>query len=143
MLLVAGAALLITGFASRHDALAAGILSVVAGVFVLLAFSFWRLTVADAGDHLSVQYGPLPIFGTRVAFASMTDVAADRSALIDGWGIHFVPGRGWTYNLWGRDCVRIHTVDSTLRIGTDDQTNLERFLRTRIAAVRSNAYVET
>jgi hypothetical protein len=106
----------------------------VSSGFLLLAATFSRLKVEDAGDALALRYGPLPVFGTRIPYNSMRDVRAGRTALIDGLGIHWVPGRGWTYNLWGRSCVAIHTPGSTIRVGTDDASNLERFLKLKVAA---------
>ena len=52
------------------------------------------------------------------------DPEVGRSRLIDGWGIHWVPGRGWTYNLWGFRCVQIKHLGRTVRIGTDDPGGL-------------------
>jgi hypothetical protein len=110
----------------------AGLLvGLLAGAFVLLAASFWHLTVEDRGEHLSVRYGPLPIFGTIVIYSSITAVEVGRSSVIDGWGIHYIPGRGWTYNLWGWDCVVIRRGAGTLRIGTDDAAELAEFLQTK------------
>jgi hypothetical protein len=63
----------------------------------------------------------------------MKGAEAGRSRLIDGWGIHWLPRRGWTYNLWGRGCVAIRTDRGPVRIGTDDPTGLERFLRAKLA----------
>ena len=108
------------------------VIGVVAGVFVALAACFGSLTVADRGDRLSIRYGPLPLFGTSGVYSSITDVQVSRSALLDGWGIHYIPGRGWTYNLWGRDCVEIRMGSSTLRIGTDDPARLVEFLRSKV-----------
>jgi hypothetical protein len=64
----------------------------------------------------------------------MSDVAAARSSWIDGWGIHYIPGRGMTYNLWGFDCVEIDMNGRTVRVGTDDPEGLTDFLKGRIAA---------
>ena len=89
---------------------------------------FGFLTVRDAGDHLAVRYGPIPAFGRRFPYARITKVQRSRSALIDGWGIHWVPGRGTTYNLWGRDCVTFRFGRRLIRIGTDDAENLTAFL---------------
>lgn len=110
----------------------ASVMGVVAGVFVALAACFGSLTVADRGDSLSIRFGPLPVFSRSVAYSSITDVQVSRSALIDGWGIHYIPGRGWTYNLWGRDCVEIHMASSRLRIGTDDASRLCEFLCSKV-----------
>ena len=51
-----------------------------------------------------------------------------RIAIIDGWGIHYIPGRGWTYNLWGFGCVKLTVRGKVVRVGTNDVENLARFL---------------
>ena len=52
--------------------------------------------------------------------------------LLEGWGIHWTPGRGWTYNIWGYDCVKLSLDRGTIRVGSDDVENLVSFLRERI-----------
>ena len=78
-----------------------------AGAAVLLAVAcmFMHLTVRDEGQWLVIRYGPLPVFGRRIRYADISAVEASRSSLIDGWGIHYIPGRGCTYNLWGFGCA--------------------------------------
>jgi hypothetical protein len=105
------------------------------GVSLLLALaasSFASLTVRDGGDHLAVRFGPLPLFRTRIPYADMTGVAAARSSVLDGWGVHWGPGRGWIWNLWGFGCVRVEMGARTVRVGTDDVEGLVRFLRTKL-----------
>jgi hypothetical protein len=105
---------------------------VVAVIIVPLAFCFKTLTVQDERTHLALRYGPVPVFAKRLAYAEMTDVKRARSTFTDGWGIHWGPGRGWTYNLWGFDCVEIRLGDKLLRVGTDDADELAGFLQTKI-----------
>jgi hypothetical protein len=107
------------------------VLAGVAVLVALLAFSVATLTVSDAGTHLDVRFGPLPLWRTRVRYAEVRSVRRARSALIDGWGIHWLPGRGWTFNLWGRDCVELTTARRRLRIGTDDADGLARWIAAR------------
>lgn len=126
----------IGGAGSGNSVLLIVFLSVGAG-FLLLAASITSLTVQDAGDHLRVRFGPLPLFGTRLKYADMAAPAVSRSRTIDGWGIHWIPGRGWTYNIWGYDCVEMQYRGSPLRIGTDEAANLARFLSERIAALHA------
>ena len=57
-----------------------------------------------------------------------------RTVLLESWGVHMSPRGGWVWNIWGRDCVVINLETSTLRLGTDDATNLEAFLRQRIGS---------
>lgn len=110
------------------------ILGITAVVMLVLAFSFHTLTLCDDGQRLLVRYGPLPVFHTSIDYADIRQVEAGRSSVLDGWGIHYVPGRGWTYNLWGFACVIIHTGKSVTRIGTDDSENLAAFLNSKLAA---------
>jgi hypothetical protein len=106
-------------------------------LFALAASCFGRLTVLDDGDALTVRYGPLPVFRKRLPYENMTSAKPGRSSLIDGWGVHWVPGRGWTYNLWGFDCVVIEAKGKVFRIGTNDTGNLARFINTRISRTGS------
>ena len=105
---------------------------VVAGIPATLGSAFARLTVSDRGDHLSVRFGPLPLFGTRIRYDEITSVESGRTALMDGWGIHYAPARGWTYNIAGRDCVELAVNGRTVRVGTDDVEELMDFLRGRV-----------
>lgn len=106
----------------------------VAGATVLLAVAcmFMHLTVRDAGQWLVIRYGPLPVFGKRIRYSDISAVEASRSSWIDGWGIHYIPGRGCTYNLWGFGCAKLVVNGKTIRIGSDDAENLVTFLRSRL-----------
>lgn len=130
-LMLFGVALLLAGFAwaSRGLPSAAITCLAVAALMVFLAFCFGSLTVADEGQRLSVRFGPIPLFGTSIAYEDITGAEPGRSRWIDGWGIHWVPGRGRTYNLWGFGCVAVHTRNGTVRIGTDDAESLAEFLQ--------------
>lgn len=109
------------------------ILFLASAGMALLAFCFVRLTVRDEGEWLRLEYGPLKLFGKRIRYAEMRSVQPGRSALIDGFGIHFVPGRGWTYNLDGFDCAVLRLAGNrTLRVGTDDREGLVEFLARRL-----------
>lgn len=104
----------------------------VAATLVLVSLMFQRLSVRDAVDHLAVRFGPLGVFGTRIPYDDITCVQRGRSRLIDGWGVHWIPGRGMTYNLWGFDCVQLTVRGNTVRIGSDDAEGLANFLETKI-----------
>ena len=111
----------------------AGIVAgVLASMIVFVALCFGSLTVRDEGECLAVRFGPLPTFRTRIPYANMTDVEATRSDVLDGWGIHWIPGRGLIYNLWGFDCVKLQLGRKTVRVGTDDVGRLASFLKTKI-----------
>ena len=109
------------------------LLLIVAAILFVAAQCFVALTVSDRGDHLSVHFGPVPLFRKRIPYADMLSVEPSRSSLFEGWGIHLVPGSGWTWNIWGRTCVDVHMAQGNrTRIGTDDQAALLAFLRARL-----------
>ncbi len=111
----------------------AGILGVGIAVTIgFLSFCFGSLRVCDETMHLGVRFGPLPVFRTRIPYSKVTAVNPARSSLIDGWGIHWVPGRGMIYNLWGFDCVRIEMGSKFVCVGTDDVDGLLTFLKTKL-----------
>jgi hypothetical protein len=108
-------------------------------VLLLLALSFQTLTVFDEDEYLVVRYGPIDLFGTRIAINEITAFEKGKTNIIDGWGIHFIPFRGWTFNLWGFECVKIVRGAKTVRLGTDDSENLFRFLEQRLGRTGSPA----
>ena len=114
--------------------IAAAITGVVGGLMFLLAACFAYLVVRDEGDYLSVWFGPVRLFGRRIAFSQIQSVEACRSDVLDGWGIHALPGRGIIYNLWGFDCVRLKVGSRTVRIGTDDVSGLTSYLKAKLGA---------
>ncbi len=129
---LAAGAMAAGAWASRMDTPIAFTLLGVAAIMVLLGESFRHLRVRDEGEHLAVRFGPIPLFFKRIRYADITDVEPDRSKIIDGWGIHYTLGRGWTFNLWGFDCVKLTLGRKVIRVGTDDVENLTEFLRSRI-----------
>lgn len=108
------------------------ILPLAGVVTLILAAAFHHLTVADEGDRLAVQFGPLPLFRTAIRYEEMRAVRRGRTTILDGWGIHLSLRGGWVWNLGGRDCVEIKTGRGIMRVGTDDADNLARFLQAKI-----------
>ena len=107
------------------------ILLVIAAIFAVCGLVFGSLTICDEGDRLALHFGPLPLLRKTIRYADITAVEIGRTSIIDGWGMHYMPGRGWTYNLWGFDCVKLTLGQKIIRIGTDDAENLAKFLRER------------
>jgi len=87
--------------------LAGPFLVMAAAILALCGLAFGSLTIRDEGEYLAIRFGPLPVLCKRIRYADITGVETGRTKLIDGWGIHYMPGRGWTYNLWGYDCVKL------------------------------------
>ncbi|HUT95233.1 MAG TPA: hypothetical protein VMY37_37615 [Thermoguttaceae bacterium] len=131
-LYVAAAAALAATWGSRHQPLLMCLVLGVAGLIFLFTQSFHYLTVRDEGDALAIRFGPLPLLRKRVPYSQITAVEPGRTSLIDGWGVHWIPGRGWTYNIWGFDCVKICMGKRVIRVGSDDMENLVAFLSDRI-----------
>lgn len=102
-------------------------------LFVLIGLSFQHLRVRDLGDELDIRYGPLPLLGRRVPYSEVQGAERVRTTVLDGWGVHWMPGRGWTWNLWGWDCVELDLGDTCLRVGTNDAEGLLAFMQERVA----------
>jgi hypothetical protein len=132
LLLPATAMLIAATWLARLEPTVAAILTATGAVLLLASLMFGRLTVRDEGQWLALRYGPLPVFRKRIRYADITAAEPARTAILDGWGIHWCPGRGWTYNLWGFDCVRLTLGRRTVRVGTDDPQGLAAFLREKL-----------
>jgi hypothetical protein len=127
-----GAGTLVGAWLSRDEWLIATSLGALAALMFLFGFMFGHLTVRDETEFLAIRYGPIQVFYHRIPFADISSAEPCRSSIIDGWGIHWTPGRGLIYNLWGFGCVKLAVNGKTVRIGTDDVDNLVTFLRGRI-----------
>ena len=46
--------------------------------------------------------------------------------------IHYIPFRGWTYNLWGFACVKLTLGRKIVRVGTDDADELAKVVREKM-----------
>jgi hypothetical protein len=126
------AVMLLGAWLARSEPAVAILVLVIAAIMVLSELMFRTLTVRDEGQWLALLYGPLPVFHKRIRYADITAVEPGRSAIIDGWGIHYIPGRGWTYNLWGFGCVKLTLGKKVIRVGSDDVDALAAFLRQKV-----------
>lgn len=129
---ILGVASIVAAAAVQHHAPLMMILASFGALMIFISLGFQSLTIADAGDELTVTFGPLPMFRKRIPYSSITSAEPSHTALIDGWGIHWVPRRGWTWNLWGTRCVRLTVHGQTVRLGTDDPENLAAIIRSKI-----------
>ncbi|OHB83244.1 MAG: hypothetical protein A2V98_01905 [Planctomycetes bacterium RBG_16_64_12] len=129
-LVVAG--MLVGAWLARDSHVPMALLLGVAVVMFFFAQAFHYLTVRDEGDALAIRFGPLPFLRRRIPYASITAVEPGRTSFLEGWGVHWVPGRGMTYNIWGFDCATLHLGKRVIRIGSDDVENLVSFLRGKI-----------
>ena len=109
------------------------VLSATGVLFLVLSWTFGTLTIRDEGQWLAIRFGPLPLFFKRIRYADITSVEPGRTSIIDGWGMHYILGRGWTYNLWGFGCAKLTLGKKVIRVGSDDVDNLVAFLQSKIA----------
>ena len=120
-------------FARVEDAPWVRYVLVGAGLLTLLfGFCFQTLTVRDEGKRLGIRFGPVALFKLRISYSDIGRADVARSRWIDGLGIHWLPARGWTWNIWGCDCVDLLVKGKPLRIGSDDAAGLAAFLGQRI-----------
>lgn len=131
-LVVIACVMMVIGLQHRDQPGIAYVFPPVSVLLILLASGMQCLGTSDEGDHLLIQFGPLPLFRRRVRYDDIVSAEADRTTLLEGWGIHMSLRGGWVWNIWGRDCVRLQLRSSVLRVGTDDVEGLLRFLSTRI-----------
>jgi hypothetical protein len=108
------------------------LLLATAGTFLFCGLLVGSLTVYSEADSLVLRFGPLPLLGKRIRYADITAVEAGRTTILDGWGIHYMPGRGWTYNIWGFGCVKLTLGRKVIRIGTDEPEELAAFIREKL-----------
>jgi hypothetical protein len=121
------------GWALRQEPALAVVLPIAGGVVALLGAAFHHLTTEDQGDHLSIRFGPLPLFRTTLRYEQIRSLELGRATSI---GIHWTLGSS-TWNLWGRDCLVIHYKHGgVFRLGSDDAENLARFIRMRMEEFR-------
>lgn len=132
LLLASFAALLVIAFVLATEPMVYYSLLLASAVALVAAGCFGRLRVDGNREGLSIRFGPLPLFRKFIPYAEIRDVRKSRSSVLDGWGVHWFPGRGWTWNLWGFSCVELATDRGLMRIGTDDADNLAAFLRRKI-----------
>ena len=105
-------------------------------VFAVVAAGFAQLTVRDRGDRLTARFGWIPLIGWSARWVDIESAEVGRTSWIDGWGLHWLPGRGTTINIWGLDCVVLRVKGRIVRVGTDDPEGLAEYVQQRIAELR-------
>ncbi len=104
-------------------------------LIAILASGMHYLTIADDGDTLLIQFGPLPILSRRICYAEIESAERGRTMLLDGWGIHLSLSGGWVWNIWGYDCVVLKLRQGRLQIGSNDADKLLEFVRSKMNSI--------
>jgi hypothetical protein len=114
-------------------------LVVVGAILLLAAALIGYLDVCDAGDRLSIRFGPLPLMGTSIPYDNIESVEPAYSSLLYGYGVHGLPGLFIVFNIWGLGAIRIRLKKrtpiwraKTVIVGTDEPDRLLEFLRWKI-----------
>lgn len=101
--------------------------------FALLALCFRQLTVCDEGESLSIRFGPLPLFRTKIAYRDIQKVEVGEIPFI---GPLSHRGSKW-WTLGGRAYVAIQRPNALACVGTDDAANLAVFLQRKMSRCQS------
>jgi hypothetical protein len=121
----------------REKPLVSVVLVTAAAALAVLGFCFQTMTVRDEGDRLGIRFGPLPLFRKTIPYTAVRSVETGRSSLVDGWGIHCILWRGWTYNIGGFSCVVLDVDGTVYRIGVPNPEALADFLGSRMVSRRA------
>ena len=100
---------------------------VAAVVMMVSSFAFSSLTITVRDGQLSWWFGP-GIVKKTVPLASVESAEPTTTSIINGWGIH-PTGRGWLYNVAGRQAVLITQQDGkSFLLGTDEPDSLAQVI---------------
>jgi hypothetical protein len=121
--------LFLTGALPPGDVGARITVLVAAVVMMVSAFAFSSLTIAVRDGQLSWWFGP-GIVKKTVPLSTIASAEPTTISVFSGWGIHLT-GRGWLYNVAGRQAVLITQQDGKrFLLGTDEPDNLAQVIRT-------------
>lgn len=102
---------------------------VAAAVMMLSSFALSSLTIAVRDGQLSWWFGP-GIVKKTVPLSTIVSAEPTTTSIFNGWGIHLT-GRGWLYNVAGRQAVLITQQDGKrFLLGTDEPDGLAQTIMT-------------
>jgi hypothetical protein len=108
-------------------------LTVLAAAVIMMvsAFAFSSLTIAVRDGQLSWWFGP-GIVKKTIPLSTITSAEPTTTSIFSGWGIHLT-GRGWLYNIAGRQAVFITQQDGkSFLLGTDEPDSLAEVIMTGV-----------
>ena len=117
------AALLLVGGGRAMPTGARVVLVATIVILTVTALVFSSLTIRVDGGSLAWHFGP-GVWKKSVPLDAIAAVTPTTTTFLEGWGIHFT-GRGWLYNVAGRDAVIVSMRDGTqFLLGTDEPQEL-------------------
>lgn len=108
---------------------------VALGAFLVVVLSlFSSLTVEIMDRNVICYFGP-GLIRKKIALTDIREVQSVRNPWVAGWGIRWIPGRYWLWNVSGLDAVELMLTDGKkFRIGTDEPEKLVRAIQVNKAA---------
>jgi hypothetical protein len=99
---------------------------IVIVIFVTLLVLFYSLTVEIKNNTLFCQFG-IGLIRRKIPLSMIQEVKEVRNPWYSGWGIHWLPGQYWLWNVSGFRAVELVFKDGKrFRIGTDEPELLSR-----------------
>ena len=119
----------VTAVVGLHPIIVAVLAAQVAALLL-----FGSLTVAIDGDTVRLHFG-VGLIRKSFPLADIRSARAVRGRWWHGWGIRWIPGTGWLYNVSGFDAVELDLDgDRKVRIGTDEPQALTAAVERALAA---------
>jgi hypothetical protein len=123
------AGLVLSGALSSADGGARVTALAVAVVMAISAFAFSSLTITVRDGQLTWWFGP-GIVKKTVPLSTIVSAEPTTTSLLNGRGIHLT-GRGWLYNVAGRQAVLVTQQDGKrFLLGTDEPDSLAHVIMT-------------
>jgi hypothetical protein len=98
----------------------------VACILLVVLLQFSSLTVVVQDGSVTCRFGP-GIIRKRIPLASISDARPVTNSWLAGWGIRWIPGHYWLWNVSGLQAVELEFRDGgRFRIGTDEPEVLAR-----------------
>jgi hypothetical protein len=106
------------GMSARSGSEITAAIIVVVLLFALVTFSTLTVRVTD---RAVMWWFGFPAIGRRVGLGDIDSVAAIKTNLFDGWGIHLTLWHGWVWNVSGFNAVQIKLRSGTrFAVGTPE-----------------------
>jgi len=86
LLYVLAAVFLVLGLVLKSEPPIPWLFPPIGLLMFVLAASFHHLTVEDQIDHLSISFGPLPLFRRTIRYDDIVSAEIGRTTILDGWG---------------------------------------------------------
>ncbi len=106
-----------------------------AGVILLVALCLFASLTVEIKDRTIICYFGPGLIRRTIALSDIREVRPVRNSWFLGWGIRWMPGRYWLWNVSGFEAVELTlTNGKQFRIGTDEPDSLIQAIQINKAA---------